>query len=273
MQTYHIQFPGLGVNFNISPVAIKLGSFEIMWYGIIIAVGFLLSFLYALSSCRAFKVNQDKFINVALVGLITGIIGARAYYVIFYPGDMFLKDPSSIFAIHEGGLAIYGGIIGGLLGGLIVAKLQKLKLSAVMDIAALGLLIGQAIGRWGNFVNQEAFGIPTELPWRMLSENTYGVGVHPCFLYESIWCALGFVLLHIFSRRFRKYDGQVFLLYMVWYGLERFVVEGLRTDSLYIVPLGLRVSQVLALACIVLGIALLIALRNKKTARRTQRKT
>lgn len=147
-----------------------------------------------------------------------------------------------------------------------MAKLRKLKVTAVLDIAALGFLIGQCVGRWGNFINQEAFGSATELPWGMHSENTAAVvdgNVHPCFLYESLLCLLGFVLLHFFTRRFRRYDGQTFLLYIVWYGACRFFIEGLRTDSLIIPGTSLRVSQVIAAACVVAGIVLLFLFRHR----------
>ena len=128
---------------------------------------------------------------------------------------------------------------------------------------ALGFLIGQGIGRWGNFMNQEAFGTPTDLPWRMVSENTGGVGVHPCFLYESIWCLLGFVILHFVSKRFYKYHGQIFFMYMVWYGFERMIVEGLRTDSLYIGSTTIRVSQLLSAVIVVFFTCVLIAMLGK----------
>lgn len=260
---YHVHFPGLGLNFNINPVAFSIGSYDIMWYGVIIATGFLLALLYAIKFSKLFGLDSDKLINAVLVGIVTGIIGARLYYVIFYPGDTFKNNPLEIFQIHQGGLAIYGGIIGGLLGGLIIAKLEKLNLKALLDISALGFLIGQGIGRWGNFTNQEAFGSPTDVPWRMISEGTAGIAVHPCFLYESIWCLLGFLILHIISRKYRKYDGQIFLLYIVWYGAERFVVEGLRTDSLYLFNSNIKVSQALALLCVIVGIVLLIVFKNK----------
>ena len=139
-------------------------------------------------------------------------------------------------------------------------KIKKVPILAALDIAVMGFLIGQGIGRWGNFVNQEAFGTETDLPWRMVSENTNNIGVHPCFLYESIWCLLGFGLLYLFSRKYRKYDGQIFLLYLVWYGFERMIVEGLRTDSLYI--FDLRVSQILAGLTMIIGIVLLIVFRK-----------
>lgn len=263
---YHVQFPGLGFHFTINPNAFSIGGYSVKWYGVIIAVGFLLAFSYAMASCKKFNIDQDKLIDVIIVGMIGGIIGARAYYVIFDTSDQYLRNPISALYIWEGGLAIYGGIIGGMLCGSLMAKFRKISIPAVLDIASLGFLIGQAIGRWGNFVNQEAFGVETKLPWGMVSENTYAVTnnpVHPCFLYESLWCILGFVLLHIFSRKLRRYDGQVFLLYLIWYGVGRFFIEGLRTDSLITPVLPLRVSQVVAAATVLTGIILLIVFRNR----------
>lgn len=255
----------MGLNMTVDPVAFTLGGFKIYWYGIIIGIGFALALVFALRNLKRFGINPDGFVDCVIVGLICGIFGARLYYVIFRWGEYYSSHPDEILSIHSGGLAIYGGVIGGLLGGSIVAKLKKLPIPAVLDIAVMGFLIGQGLGRWGNFFNQEAFGTPTDLPWRMVSENTEGTGVHPCFLYESIWCLLGFALLYIFSRRFRKYDGQIFLLYLVWYGLERMLVEGLRTDSLYTPFLGLRVSQILAAATALTGGILLILLRKRRS--------
>lgn len=260
---YHVSFPGLGIHFEINRIAFSIGSFHVYWYGILIAAGFLLAVIYAMKSAGKFGLDPDKLMNCILVGIICGIVGARAYYVIFYPGDLYIKNPSEIFSIHDGGLAIYGGVIGGLLGGGITAKICKQKISSVLDIASLGFLIGQSIGRWGNFINQEAFGVQTSLPWGMASENTGFVPVHPCFFYESAWCLLGFILLHFFSRRLRHYDGQVFLLYLLWYGIERFFVEGLRTDSLLLPGLALRVSQVLAGVLVIFSIVMLIVLRRR----------
>ena len=263
---YHVSFPGLGIELTIDPVAFSIGNFSIYWYGIIIAVGFTLAFCYVMFNSKRFEINSDKLIDTIIVGLITGIIGARLYYVIFYPGDTYINDPLSILQIHEGGLAIYGGIIGGLAGGLTVAKIKKINIPSSLDLAALGFLIGQCIGRWGNFMNQEAFGTETSLPWGMVSENTLletNNPVHPCFLYESLWCLLGFILLDIFSRKFRKYNGQIFLLYIVWYGTERFLVEGLRTDSLMIPYVNLRVSQVLAVISVIISIVFLVIFKNK----------
>ncbi len=264
--TYNVTFPHLGLEFNINPVAFSIGSFHVYWYGIIIAAGFLLALIYASFSCKKMNIDINRLFDVVIVGLIAGVIFARLFYVVFYPGDKYWKNPLEIFQIHDGGLAIYGGIIGAVVFGSLMAKLRKLKVTAVLDIAALGFLIGQCVGRWGNFINQEAFGSATELPWGMHSENTAAVvdgNVHPCFLYESLLCLLGFVLLHFFTRRFRRYDGQTFLLYIVWYGACRFFIEGLRTDSLIIPGTSLRVSQVIAAACVVAGIILLVLFRHR----------
>lgn len=264
--TYNVTFPHLGLEFNINPVAFSIGNFHVYWYGIIIAAGFLLALIYASFSYKKMNIDINRLFDVVIVGLIAGVIFARLFYVVFYPGDKYWKNPLEIFQIHDGGLAIYGGIIGAVVFGSLMAKLRKLKVTAVLDIAALGFLIGQCVGRWGNFINQEAFGSATELPWGMHSENTAAVvdgNVHPCFLYESLLCLLGFVLLHFFTRRFRRYDGQTFLLYIVWYGACRFFIEGLRTDSLIIPGTGLRVSQVIAAACVVAGIILLVLFRHR----------
>ena len=262
MTNYNVQLPSLGLNFEINPVAFSINGFNVYWYGIIIGCGFILALIYALCRLKQFGINRDNFFDCVLAGLVCGIIGARLYYVIFR-WDYYMQNPSEILAIHNGGLAIYGGIIGGLLGGCIVAKIKKMNIPAILDVAVLGFLLGQGIGRWGNFVNQEAFGTPTDLPWGMMSENTDGIAVHPCFLYESLWCLLGFVLLHFFSKKLRKYDGQIFLMYLVWYGFERMIVEGLRTDSLYMPFLNLRVSQVLAAATMIAGIVMLIIFRKR----------
>lgn len=265
---FNVSFPKLGLNFNINPeVFPMLDNVHIRWYGVIIAVGMLLALAYAYFSAERFNVNRNKLIDCVLVGIVTGIIGARLYYVLFEL-DRYIKDPVSIFMINEGGLAIYGGIIGGLLGGCITAKILKQKIMPILDVAVLGFLIGQGIGRWGNFMNQEAYGAPTDLPWGMVSENTHMQAVHPCFLYESLWCLLGFVLIHFLSKKFQKYSGQVFYFYLVWYGFERMIVEGLRTDSLYlpfeIFGMPIRVSQVMSALILIFGIVMLIINRKKE---------
>jgi phosphatidylglycerol:prolipoprotein diacylglycerol transferase len=259
--THNIEFPNLGLSFTVNTTAIQIGNFYIQWYGIIIAAGFLLALLYAYKMAYKMNINRDKLFDCIIVGLICGIVGARIYYVIFYTGNEYINDPLLIFNIKEGGLGIYGGIIGGLLGGAITAKIKKIKVPAMLDIASLGFLIGQCIGRWGNFINQEAFGTATDLPWGMKSDVTEleVVGnVHPCFLYESLLCLIGFILLHFFNKKFRHYDGQTFLLYLIWYGIGRFFIEGLRTDSLVTPYFDLRVSQVVAVATVAAAIVLLI---------------
>lgn len=266
MADYTVQFPNLGMTFEINTTAFTIFGLEVKWYGILIAIGFLLAFIYALCSCKKMRIDQDKLIDVVIVGIIGGIIGARLYYVLFYAGDKYIKDPMAIFNITEGGLGIYGGIIGGMGLGVIMAKIRKLSIPPVLDIASLGFLIGQCIGRWGNFVNQEAFGTATDLPWAMYSENTaieVGGAAHPCFLYESLWCLIGFILLHFFTRKLRRYDGQTFLLYVIWYGIGRFFIESLRTDSLLTPILDLRVSQLVAAVSALAAVVMLIIFRNR----------
>ncbi len=260
---YNVSFPGLGLDFKINPVAFSICTYDVRWYGIIITCGMLLALAYAYFSAKRFNVEWDTLFDCVLVGIVTGIIGARLFFVLFSL-DKYINNPLDIFKIHEGGLAIYGGIIGGFIGGVIVAKVKKAKILPILDVAVLGFLIGQGIGRWGNFFNQEAFGTTTDLPWRMVSENTGLVGVHPCFLYESLWCLLGFVLIHFLSKKFQKYPGQVLYAYLVWYGFERMIVEGLRTDSLMLPFWGLRVSQVISALILIFGIIMLIVNRNKE---------
>ena len=264
---YHVSFPGLGIeNWEINRVAFSIGSFNVYWYGVVIATGLLLAVIYAYVNADRFGVDRNKLFDCVIVGIITSVIGARVYYIAFFSGDW-----SSFFDIRDGGIAIYGAIIGALIGGLTMAKIRKQPFLPLLDVTMIGFLIGQALGRWGNFFNQEAFGYQTDSLFRMISENTVidgkVVAVHPCFLYESVWCALGFVFLHIFNRKFQKYHGQVFYLYMVWYGFERMIVEGLRTDSLYlpfqVFGMDIRVSQALSAVLFVLGIILLIVNRKK----------
>jgi phosphatidylglycerol---prolipoprotein diacylglyceryl transferase len=200
---YSISFPGLGLNFHINPTAFKIGSFPIAWYGIIIAVGLLLAMIYGMKRAKEFNVTVDDLSDVIIFSIIFGVIGARLYYVLFYIDDTgvnpYFSDPLSIFNLRSGGLAIYGGMLAAFATAFIVCKIKKISVGAVYDIAALGFLIGQAIGRWGNFVNEEAYGSATNLPWRMLISASTDA-VHPCFLYESLWCILGFVLLHMYSK-------------------------------------------------------------------------
>ncbi len=276
-----VEFPGLGLSITLNRVALNIGSLNITWYGILITLGIILAMVFASAQAKKFGVIPDKLIDVVLGGVVGGIVGARLYYVAFR-WDSFKDDLLSVFKTWEGGLAIYGGLIGAILVGSLIVKLYKMKLFAVLDIASLGFLIGQSIGRWGNFVNVEAFGSNTTLPWGMTSAritsylsnasnietlNKLGVTVdaaapvHPCFLYESLWCALGFLVLFLYSKH-RKFDGEIFLMYTAWYGLGRSVIEGLRTDSLLIG--SIRVSQLLAILLVVVAIVILITVRSRK---------
>ncbi len=263
---HSISFPKLGFEFNVNTTAFSIGSFSVQWYGIIIACGFMLAILYGYAMAKKMNIDRDKFFDGIIVGLICGVIGARLYYCIFYPGTKYIDNPLEILNIKEGGLAIYGGIIGGLLGGGITCKLRKLKVLPCIDVAVVGFTIGQCIGRWGNFINQEAFGGSTNLPWGMQSDATEKVvvgPVHPCFLYESLWMLLGFIVLHLFTVRRRRYDGQTTILYMLWYGVGRFFIEGLRTDSLTVPGLDIRVSQLISAAIALTAVVLLIVFRNR----------
>lgn len=252
-----ISFPGLGLSFNPSRIAFSIGSKPIYWYGIIIAAGFLLAVYYAMKRADQFGLTQDNIIDMLICAVPLAIIGARAYYCIFSWG-LYKDDPIRVLYIWEGGLAIYGGVIGAVIGLFIYTKMKKVKTSAILDIGGLGLLIGQSIGRWGNFMNREAFGAETTSFLRMGLTDANGVTiyVHPTFLYESVWNVLGLLILHFYSKR-RKFDGQIFLMYLGWYGLGRMFIEGLRTDSLYVGSSNLRVSQLLAGICF-LGVVIFL---------------
>ena len=255
----YVSFPGLGLEFKIDPVAFSLFGRPIYWYALIIVAGFLLATYYGLKRCEKLDANEDHILNALLIAVPAAIICARAYYVIF-EFERYKDNLISVLYIWEGGIAIYGAIIGAALSFALYAKIKKIELMPMFDIGSLGLLIGQAIGRWGNFVNGEAYGAPTELPWRMVVN---GVVAHPTFLYESLWNTLGFVILHFYSKR-RKFKGEIFLLYVAWYGLGRFFIEGLRTDSLYVWGTPLRVSQLLAAAAFVVSVVILIISYKKR---------
>ena len=253
-----ISFPGLGLSFNPSRVAFSIGSKPIYWYGIIIAAGFLLAVYYAMRRADQFGLTQDNIIDMLICAVPLAIIGARAYYCLF-SWNLYKDDPIRVLYIWEGGLAIYGGVIGAVIGLFLYTKVKKVKTSALLDIGGLGLLIGQAIGRWGNFMNREAFGAQTDSFLRMGLTDASGatIYVHPTFLYESVWNAIGLLILHFYSKR-RKFDGQIFLMYLGWYGLGRMFIEGLRTDSLYVGSSNLRVSQLLAGICFLAVVIFLV---------------
>ena len=265
-----VSFPGLGLEFDVNRVAFSLGSIPVYWYGILIALGFVLAILYASKRAKEFGVDADRMLDVIIGGAIGGIIGARAYFVLLR-WDYYGQNLDQIINTRSGGMAIYGGIIGGLLIGLLMCKIRKVKALPMVDLVAGGFFIGQAIGRWGNFVNVEAFGSNTSLPWGMASEiiSSYlaeheaelealgmnidpNMPVHPTFLYESIWCLLGFLFIAWYTKR-RKFDGELILIYLMWYGAGRAVIEGLRTDSLMIPNTSLRASQVLAIVMVIVA--------------------
>ena len=251
-----ISFPGLGLELD-PPSTIQLGPLTIHFYGLIIAVGMLLAVLYASKRSKEFGLKEDDLIDGVLWVTPFAIICARLYYCIF-EWDQYASNPISILYIWNGGLAIYGGVLGAVIGLSVFCKVRKIKATAMMDIVSLGLLIGQSVGRWGNFMNREAFGAPTESFLRMGLYDTATGAVeyyHPTFLYESLWNFVGFLLLHFLSKK-RKYDGQVALGYVAWYGLGRAFIEGLRMDSLYWGPF--RVSQVLAGVSCVAAVAVLL---------------
>ena len=259
-----ITFPLLNLKLNPSR-EFSVGPLQIHWYGLLIAIGMLLAVVYACRRCKVFGLRDNDLIDGVLCIVPFAVLCARAYYCIFQ-WDAYADDPISVLYIWNGGLAIYGGVIGAAIGIIVFSliKKDKVKLTAVLDITAMGFLIGQSIGRWGNFINREAFGAETDSFLRMgllnmlTGEVTY---YHPTFLYESLWNACGFVLLHFLSKK-RKYDGQIALGYVAWYGLGRAMIEGLRTDSLYLGPI--RVSQLLAAVSCVAAITVLIVMAFRK---------
>ena len=244
-----ISFPFLGLEVNPSRV-LSLGPLNIHLYGLMIATGLVLAVFYACRRCKEFGIKEDDLLDGVLWVTPFAIVCARAYYCVF-SWEQYAANPISVLYIWNGGLAIYGGVIGAVLGVTVFCKIKKLKISTLLDMVLIGFLIGQSIGRWGNFFNREAFGAETASFFRMgLTNMKTGVTTyyHPTFLYESVWNAAGFVLLHFASKK-RKYDGQVALMYAAWYGLGRCIIEGLRVDSLWWGPF--RVSQLLAgISCI-----------------------
>ncbi len=274
-----VSFPNLfSGDLTVNRVIFSVFGIDIYWYGVLITIGVILGFLYAMKRSKSMGMLADNVFDVAFIGTIGGFVGARAYYCIFHnlnPDTSFKYTfITAITQIRDGGLAIYGGIIGAIICAALYAKIKKIHILPILDLAGLGFLIGQGIGRWGNFFNQECYGAPTagSLPWGMTGNKiaadpaviAAGTGgeallVHPCFLYEFLWCALGFLLLHFYSKKLRSFDGEIFLLYIIWYGFGRGFIEGLRMDSLY--AGSLKVSQVIGLASSVFGIIVFIYLK------------
>ena len=269
---FHVQFPGLGLEFTIDRVALSIGGFNIYWYGVVIAAGMLLAMAFAFHYAADFGIDSDRLVDVVCIGTVMAIVCARIYYVAFAP----FKYESfwDMIDIRQGGIAIYGAIIGAFVFGGLAAKWRKIPLLPLFDLVGMGFLIGQGIGRWGNFFNQEVFGVNTTLPWGMVSEATQaylvsvqadlaarGVTVdptqpvHPTFFYEFVWCIAGFLVLWALMKK-RRFDGQIFLEYLVWYGAGRFWIEGIRSDTLMGVG-SMPVSQQVALVCVAAGLVLL----------------
>ena len=256
-----ISFPSLGLTLN-PPSTFTIGPLSIHIYGLIIALGLMLAVFYCSKRSHQFGIDEDTLLDGVLWVTPVAIICARIYYCIF-SWELYADNPISVLYIWEGGIAIYGSVIGAVLGIVVFCKVKKIKISTVLDLVSLGFLIGQTLGRWGNFFNREAFGAETGSFFRMglmkasTGEITY---YHPTFLYESLWNLTGFLVLHFLSRK-RRYDGQIALGYLAWYGLGRAFIEGLRTDSLYIGPI--RVSQLLAAVSCVTALALLLWFSRK----------
>lgn len=266
-----IEFPNL---FNGTAInyykGFELFGISIYWYGVIITLGVILGYTYAHMRSSQFGLDKERMFDVVFAALIGGFLGARIYYCVFTT-----LDPNSgvdynfitmFTTIRDGGLAIYGGIIGAFLVGIIMCKIRKVNTRAMFDLASLGFLIGQTIGRWGNFINQEAYGAVAPegylfgMTGTIISNNVEaGAVVHPCFLYESLWCLLGFIALHFYSKKLRTYDGEIFLLYVAWYGLGRSFIEGLRTDSL--MAGELRISQIVAAVTFAAALILFIVFK------------
>ena len=280
---YDISFPNLGIYLEHLGKSVSVFGFEIAYYGMIIGAAILIGFVWAFHEAKKTGQNPDDYLDLGLAGIICGIVGARVYYIAF-SWEMYKDNLWSVFNLREGGLAIYGGVIGAAAAVLIGTRIKKLKIGPVFDTMALVLLNGQMLGRWGNFFNREVFGDYTDsllamrLPLdavrsRDVSElmmehltvidGVSYIQVEPTFLYESLWCAALLILLVLFKRH-RKYDGEVFLLYISGYGLGRFWIEGIRTDQLLLPGIGIPVSQLLAAVTVVVTASVIIYMRVKQ---------
>lgn len=286
---YNINFPNLGIHLTHVGKSITVFGLEIAFYGMVIGCAILLGFLIASYEAKRTGQNPENYMDMGIIGVICGIVGARFFYVIF-SWDMYKDNLLGIFNLREGGLAIYGGVIGAVITIFVCARVKKLSAPQIFDTVALALLNGQMLGRWGNFFNREAFGGYTnslfamQLPMDAVREsdmtdamiknikvidNVSYIQVHPTFLYESLWC-LGLLILLILYRKHKRYEGQVFLLYLFGYGLGRVWIEGLRTDQLLIPGLNLPVSQLLAGIIVVTTGGILLYMRKKAM---TQKRT
>ena len=230
-------------------VAFTIFGIDIMWYGILMATGMILGVLLALKEAKRVGIDEDDVLNLALIAIPSGLLGARLYYVIFN-WSYYSQNVSEILNFRGGGMAIHGALIGGILAGFIYTKIKGIYFFKMADAVMLGIPLAQAIGRWGNYINGEAHGGPTDLPWGIMVD---GMKVHPTFLYESIWDLGIFIFLWLF-RKNKKYEGQLAISYIILYSIGRFFIEGLRTDSLMIGPL--RMAQVISLVAIIICLLL-----------------
>lgn len=286
MHTF-IDFPNLGIHLENVGKTLTIAGFDIAFYGMAIGVGILAGMWLATMEAKRTGQNPETYIDLITIGVVTGIIGARIYYVAF-SWDMYKDNLKSIFNLRQGGLAIYGGVIAAIITVFIFGKIKKLHPGLLLDTAGMGLVLGQACGRWGNFFNREAFGeytnnifamcLPvdavrksdiTETMWNNMERvnGTNTIQVHPTFFYESMWCLMVLALLMIYVRKFKKFDGEVFLVYLGGYGAGRFWIEALRTDQLLLPGIGLPVSRVLAGILFVGSLIAIISVRiylNKK---------
>lgn len=259
-----ISFPNLGITLNPNNIAFIIFGKPIFWYGIIIACGFVLAYLYMTKRAKLYGLTADDALDAVLWAVPIGVVCARAYYCIFN-WSVYAENPVSVFYIWEGGLAIYGGIIGGAIALTLMARHKHIPIPTVLDLAGPAVMIGQILGRWGNFFNREAHGCITSSFLKMGLCNADGTVTyyHPTFLYESVWNLLGFAILHFYAKH-RKFDGAVFLFYAAWYGFGRLWIEGLRTDSLYFFSTNLRVSQIVAALSFGAAIAIYFTVRFVK---------
>ena len=276
-----VKFPGWGINVDVNPVAFRIGSLEVYWYGILIAIAIVLSVFLAVKQAKSLNFPEGLVYDTVLMIIPCAIIGARAYYVIFN-WDEFKDNLKSVFYLRDGGLAIYGGVLLVFIGGLIMYRVRKIPFRELADYCVVYLPLGQAIGRWGNFFNQEAFGTTTKLPWGMTSSTVEAYlashtealhlvptqPVHPMFLYESLAdLAIFFILLYI--RKRSKISFETSCAYFVLYGIVRFFLEGLRTDSLYVGHTSIRVSQLLSLILVVAALLYIAVARSKRWEKRS----
>lgn len=279
-----VRFPHLGIEIAHMSKSISIFGFDIAYYGIIIGIGMMAGIVVAVLEAKRTKQNTDNYIDLAIYGILSAIVGCRIYYVIF-EWDYYKDHLLDIFNLRQGGLAIYGGIIGAVICVIIYSKIKKLSVWRLCDTACLGLVTGQIIGRWGNFVNMEAFGgytdnllamqvnvneayytTPELLSQAVTVDGIQYMQVHPTFLYESLW-NVGVLILLLLFRKHKKFEGEVFILYIVGYALGRFWIEGLRTDQLLIPGIGLPVSQVLSAVIVIVGVIYIVYKRRKqKTA-------